>query len=66
MAAGETEILEVVAPEFQLYVVAPLAFNIAEFPEQIVALLTAITGVAFTVTVPTFAFVQPLDEPVTV
>src|SRR5438105_705121 len=39
------------APGFHVYDVAPLAVNTVELPEQIVALLAVIVGVAFTVTV---------------
>jgi hypothetical protein len=39
---------------------------VAEFPEQIVALLTLTVGVVLTVTVAVFAPLHPLEVPVTV
>ena len=57
--------LVVVAPLFQLYVVAPDAVNAVELPEQIVALFTETVGVVFTTTLLTLVFVQPLVVPIT-
>jgi hypothetical protein len=51
---------------FQVYVLAPEADNVPVEPAQIVVLLTATLGKAFTVTLTTLVFVQPLDVPDTV
>jgi len=50
-AVGETEIVDVVAPVFQEYVVAPLAVNTVDVPAQIVAEVTATVGEALIVNV---------------
>ena len=44
----------------------PVAVKIVDVPEQIVALLTASVGVAFTVTVDVFVLEHPLVVPVIV
>lgn len=51
---GATIIALVVEPVFQEYVLAPLAVNVAELPEQIVELFTVTFGVVLTVTVAVF------------
>jgi hypothetical protein len=43
-----------------------VAVKVAELPEQIVALLTPIVGVALTVTVAVLTSSQPFEVPVTV
>ena len=53
-------------PPVQLYVVAPLAFNAAVWPSQILGLFTSTDGFDFTVTVDTAVPVHPLVVPVTV
>ena len=50
----------------QLYVVAPLAVNVAEFPLQIVGEFTVTVGVGFTVTTEVTVPVQEPDVPVIV
>jgi hypothetical protein len=66
LPVGETEMLAVEAPLLQLYVVAPDAVKAAELPEQMVELLAATVGVAFTVTLTVFELIQPFVVPVTV
>jgi hypothetical protein len=64
---GDTEIVDVVAPVLHEYVEAPVACSNAEFPAQVVADVAATIGNAFTVTLPTAVFIQPVvDVPVTV
>jgi hypothetical protein len=58
--------LAVIAPVFQVYVVAPDAVSVAELPEQIVDEFTLTVGVVFTVTVDVLTFVQFPVVPVTV
>jgi hypothetical protein len=50
---GETTIGFVVDPLLHEYVVAPLAVNVADEPEQIASEFTVTVGVGFTVTVAT-------------
>lgn len=50
----------------QVYVCAPLALSVVDWPLQIVGELTEITGGGFTVTVTCAVAVHPLDVPVTV
>jgi hypothetical protein len=64
---GETTIGFVVAPVLHEYVVAPLAVNVADCPEQIAAEFTVIVGFALTLTVATAVFEQPEAlDPITV
>ena len=57
----------VVAPVFQLYVVAPVAVKLVEVPLQTVALLAATVGVGLTVTLNVLVFAHPAAfVPVTV
>ena len=53
-------------PPVQVYVVPPLAVNVAVWPEQIVGEFTVIFNPDDTDTVATAVFVQPLAVPVTV
>jgi hypothetical protein len=62
VVAGETETLAPVkAPGFHVYVVAPVADNVVELPEQIVddEALAFTVGVMFTNTVTVLVLVQP-------
>lgn len=63
---GDPVVEERFVPGDQLYVVPPVAVNVAVSPAQIVAELTAITGIGFTVTVAVAVPVQPAAVPVTV
>jgi hypothetical protein len=54
--------LEVVALVLQLYVVAPFADSIIEFPEHIVALLTVTVGLGVTVILFVAVFLQPFTS----
>ena len=51
---------------FQLYVLAPLAVNVAVWPAQIVGEFTVIVGNGVTEIVAIAVFVQPNTEPTTV
>lgn len=57
--------VDVVAPVSHEYDIAPPAVNTVDAPEQMVALLTAIIGIVFTVTVVVVFPVQPDVSPVT-
>ena len=50
--------MTVVAPVFQVYVLAPLAVKVAVLPAHIVAEFTLVIGNGFTVTVDVVAFLQ--------
>ena len=63
---GDGVIVAVVAPVFQLYVVAPLAVKVAELPAQIVALFTVTVGIGVTVMVAVFVEEHPPVVPVMV
>jgi hypothetical protein len=58
--------LAVVAPVFQVYVLAPVALNVAVEPAQIVVELTAVVGKELTVTLTILVLLQPEVVPVTV
>lgn len=66
MLPGLTLILLVLALVLQVYVVAPLADNVAVPPGHIVASLTINLGMFVTDTVDTAVPVQPKEVPVTV
>jgi hypothetical protein len=51
---------------FHVYVVAPVAVNVAVVPEQIVGEFTATVGSAVTVTVAVAVLEQPFAVPVTI
>ena len=57
---GDTFNVDVFAPVFQLYVVAPVAVSNVFDPEQIVELFTVIVGCAVTTT---FTVVEPVHVP---
>ena len=63
----EGVIVAVVAPVFQMYVLAPWAIKIAVSPAQIVGVFTVMVGKAFTIIVTVCVAVQvPVLAPVTV
>jgi hypothetical protein len=67
VAVGDTEIPAVFPPVLQAYPAAPLAFNEAVPPVQIVGLLTVTIGKGFTVTPAVAVLVQPATlVPVTI
>lgn len=66
VAEGLTESVLVVAPVFQLYVVAPLAIKVVVCPAQIVALDTDTVGLGITVTDTVLVSEQVPLYPVTV
>lgn len=63
---GETAMVFAVLPVFQEYVEAPVAVNVADWPEHIAAEFTLTGGLAVTLTVATAVFEQPAEVPVTV
>jgi hypothetical protein len=58
--AGETVMAFVFPPEFQLYVVPPLAVSVALCPAQIVGEFTVTTGFGLTVIVPAEEATHPV------
>jgi hypothetical protein len=64
--AGVTLIEAVVAPVDQEYVVAPAPVSVAVAPGQTDVELTVVTGIGFTLIVPTAVEEHPKEVPVTV